>query len=83
MRITMKGRAFIDAIETGLCPKVKGGYDTDTFEKFWERFGKEINMLEANLAREKECRKFWQRKFIQAMIFFTLCQTLLLIASIL
>lgn len=40
--ITPKGLAQIAAIESGLCPEVEGGYDTDAFDKFWGAYQDEL-----------------------------------------
>ena len=36
--MTPKGLALAAAIRAGLVPKVPGGYDFDSFERFWEDF---------------------------------------------
>ena len=36
--ITLRGRAIIAAIESGLIPKVDGGWDIKGFLRFWEVF---------------------------------------------
>lgn len=36
--ISEKGIAVLSAIDVGLCPKTEEGYETDIFEKFWEKF---------------------------------------------
>lgn len=44
LRITTKGIAVVLAIENGLCPKIKGGYDITKFEKFWEAFESQVDL---------------------------------------
>mgnify|MGYP005772437537 CR=1 FL=1 len=38
--LTPKGIATICAIDSGLLPKVDGGWDDTAFNKFWEQFEK-------------------------------------------
>ncbi len=38
VRLTPKGIAYYLACKHGLCAKVKGGYDTAKFDKFWNEF---------------------------------------------
>lgn len=42
LNLTLKGFALLAARESGLIPKVKGGWDDTKFNKFWELFGKEL-----------------------------------------
>ena len=41
--LTQKGLAMIAAIESGLLPKVKGGWDDAYFKIFWNTFEKLLN----------------------------------------
>ena len=36
--LTDKENAYLLACETGLCPKIKGGYDTTKFDEFYKLF---------------------------------------------
>lgn len=38
VKLTPKGVALIAWIECGLAPEVEGGYDNDSFEKFWAKY---------------------------------------------
>lgn len=42
--LTNKGMAYYLACKHGLCPKIKGGYDTTKFDEFWNEF--EVALLE-------------------------------------
>ena len=41
--LTPKGLAMIAAVESGLLPKVKGGWDDADFKIFWNEFEKLLN----------------------------------------
>ena len=38
LKITLKGRAVIAAVDAGLLPEVDGGWDDTGFLRFWEEF---------------------------------------------
>lgn len=38
--LTNKGVAIVAAIESGLLPKVEGGWDDTAFQKFWSLYEK-------------------------------------------
>lgn len=41
--LTPKGIAIIAWINCGLAPKVEGGYDDETFERFWAEYERLTN----------------------------------------
>lgn len=47
LALSAKGIAYYLACKHGLCPKVKAGYDTTNFDRFWNEF-------ETELAKQKE-----------------------------
>jgi len=42
LRLTEKGYAIIVAIESGLLPRVEGGWDDTVFNKFWDKYSADL-----------------------------------------
>ena len=40
--VSMKGLAVLAAVDAGILPKVNGGWDDTSFNKFWELFEKSL-----------------------------------------
>ncbi len=56
LEITHKGIAVVSAIQSGLCPKIEGGWDTDAFEKFWEKYKSDLKEYRQKLPRRLRLR---------------------------
>ncbi len=50
--LSHKGVAVISAIQSGLCPEVEGGWDTDDFEKFWTKYQADLEEYRKKLPRK-------------------------------
>lgn len=42
VQLTEKGHAIIVAIESGLLPRVEGGWDDTAFNKFWDKYSADL-----------------------------------------
>ena len=58
LQLTLKGKALLKAIESGLCPKMSNDeYDIAAFNKFWDALQPELfKEIERKSIEEKSCQ---------------------------
>lgn len=74
-RVTQKGLAVSAAIESGMCKKVDGGYDTSEFERFWSLYElkqarKDADDRSKMLCNYAECKSKKRKKYVKYTIEF-------------